>query len=1069
MEVPYWQAVAVKAGQTLLVGAADGAGLRAYLAVRGGLDVPDYLGSRATFTLGLFGGHAGRALRVGDVLRLRPAPVGKSGRPVKPELARLPAALIPTLGREWEIGVFYGPHGAPDFFTEEDIHDLFTATYEVHYNSARTGVRLIGPRPRWARQDGGEAGLHPSNIHDNAYAIGAVDFTGDMPIILGPDGPSLGGFVCPLTIVQSELWKIGQLKPADKVRFRPLTAVAARTAELAQDAAVESLRAPKARPAPAPKRQIAPEPAILHSVPERKGLPAISYRRAGDRYLLIEYGPLVLDLNLRFRVHALHQWLIAHRLPGLLDLTPGIRSLQVHYDPRILPLERLMETLREAEAALPGLAELEVPTRIVHLPLSWEDESTLLAIRKYMQIVRKDAPWCPSNLEFIRRINGLDSVDQVREIAFGASYLVLGLGDVYLGAPVATPVDPRHRLVTTKYNPARTWTPENAVESAGPISASTAWRARAATSSSAAPARCGTATGRRPSSPRASPGCCGFFDQIRFYPVSHGELLRFRDDFVQGKARLKIEHETFRLRAYNDFLALNRPSIEAFKGRQQAAFEAERGRWEASGQLNFSAGAEARRGAGERRGPAAGLHRRSGAYSRQRLEDQHGGRGGGPRRRSPDRHRVDEDGNHHRGAALRPRARGALRGGPPGECRRDAHRHGGRMNGDTSLGLAALRGLYARGRAHPQRAGRRDLAALRGPGRPGGLDHRLPREELLAHARRVEARGRDAQPLYGVPFALKDNIDLAGAPTTAGCPPFAYAPAESAAAVARLLEAGAIPIGKTNLDQFATGLVGTRSPYGVPRNPFHPEAIPGGSSSGSAVAVAAGLVAFALGTDTAGSGRVPASFNNLVGLKPTRGWLSTRGVVPACRSLDCVSIFALTVEDAESVAGGWRPALTRPIPMREKSPRRALAAGEAGFASESPLRSIWNGLATGIPPGFSPMPSPAWRRSGAGEWKSILPPFGRRHVCSMRGPGWPSVGWPSANFMRATRTRSCPSPGRSSSPRRKCRPPTASPPSISWKRCGGRPMPSGRGSTRSSCRRRPPCSPAPRSRPIRSG
>jgi allophanate hydrolase len=156
----------------------------------------------------------------------------------------------------------------------------------------------------------------------------------------------------------------------------------------------------------------------------------------------------------------------------------------------------------------------------------------------------------------------------------------------------------------------------------------------------------------------------------------------------------------------------------------------------------------------------------------------------------------------------------------------------------------------------------------------------------------------ERMPLFGIPFAVKDNIDVAGVPTTAGCPAFAYTPCETAPVVATLLAAGAILMGKTNLDQFATGLVGTRSPYGVPRNPFDARFIPGGSSSGSAIAVAAGLVSFALGTDTAGSGRIPAAFNNIVGLKPTRCILSTRGIVPACRSLDCVSLFALTAEDA---------------------------------------------------------------------------------------------------------------------------------------------------------------------------
>ena len=179
--------------------------------------------------------------------------------------------------------------------------------------------------------------------------------------------------------------------------------------------------------------------------------------------------------------------------------------------------------------------------------------------------------------------------------------------------------------------------------------------------------------------------------------------------------------------------------------------------------------------------------------------------------------------------------------------------------------------------------------------------HRLAQAELEPHIARSAALDADA-PLLGVPFAIKDNIDLADIPTTAACPTFGYTPKQSATVVERLLAAGAIPLGKTNMDQFATGLVGTRSPYGATRNAVNPEYIAGGSSSGSAVAVALGLAAFALGTDTAGSGRVPAALNGIVGFKPTPGWWSTRGVVPACRSLDCVSVFTHTVADARTVA-----------------------------------------------------------------------------------------------------------------------------------------------------------------------
>ena len=217
-----------------------------------------------------------------------------------------------------------------------------------------------------------------------------------------------------------------------------------------------------------------------------------------------------------------------------------------------------------------------------------------------------------------------------------------------------------------------------------------------------------------------------------------------------------------------------------------------------------------------------------------------------------------------------------------------------------SLDLANLANLYRDGLT-PSRLVEGILARIDARGDDHVWIHRLSREALMAMARNLEAKGAAGKPLYGVPFAIKDNIDLAGTPTTAACPSFAYVARDSATVVQRLVDAGAMPIGKTNLDQFATGLNGTRSPYGAPASALSSAHISGGSSSGSAVAVAAGLVSFSLGTDTAGSGRVPAAFNNLIGLKPTKGFISTRGVVPACRSLDCVSIFALTADDARDV------------------------------------------------------------------------------------------------------------------------------------------------------------------------
>jgi urea carboxylase len=414
-----------------------------------------------------------------------------------------------------------------------------------------------------------------------------VDFTGDMPVILGPDGPSLGGFVCPATVAAAELWKLGQLRPGDTVRFKRLSQSEAERMEAAQDAAIATLTPSPSRAEGWREGEALAEP-ILHRTPATDNPVEVVYRRAGDKYLLIEYGPLVLDLNLRLRVHALMTHLKAEAIPGILDLTPGIRSLQVHYDSRVLPLATLMELLLAAEKQLPAIEDMVVPTRIVHLPLSWDDAATRLAIEKYIQSVRKDAPWCPSNIEFIRRINGLDSIEEVKRIVFEASYLVLGLGDVYLGAPVATPIDPRHRLVTTKYNPARTWTPENAVGIGGAYLCVYGMEGPGGYQFVGRTLQMWNRWRQTEAFTDGKPWLLRFFDQVRFFPVSEEELLKIREDFPLGRYPLRIEETTFSLRDYNRFLADNADSIAAFKARQQAAFEAERERWRQSGQADYA-------------------------------------------------------------------------------------------------------------------------------------------------------------------------------------------------------------------------------------------------------------------------------------------------------------------------------------------------------------------------------------------------------------------------------------------------------------------------------------------------
>ncbi|MGI6246877.1 MAG: urea carboxylase [Pseudochelatococcus sp.] len=551
-------AIAVKAGQTLSIGPIEGPGQRAYLAVAGGFDAPVVLGSRATFGLGQFGGNATGALRAGHVLRLARA----AQHDVKP--ASEPAALT----RAWSVGVVYGPHGAPDFFLEDDIETLFATDYEVHFNSARTGVRLIGPAPTWARQDGGEAGLHPSNLHDNAYAVGAIDFTGDMPIILGPDGPSLGGFVCPAVIAAAEQWKMGQFKPGDRIRFH----------------AVARAQDPVAGPAVGRAGADAGSPILAR----REGKEVeVAYRRQGDDNLLVEYGPMQLDVGLRLRIHLLMQAVRQAGIPGLIDLTPGIRSLQIHYDGSSLARGRLLGLLSDIEDGLPPVQAVKVPSRTVWLPLSWNDPDAALAMRKYQELVRPNAPWCPSNIEFIRRINGLADEQAVKDTIFDASYLVMGLGDVYLGAPVATPLDPRHRLVTTKYNPARTWTPENAVGIGGAYMCIYGMEGPGGYQLFGRTIQMWNTWRRTPVFGANKPWLLDFFDQVRFFPVSHAELAEARAAFPHGAYPLRIEEGAFSYAAYEAEMARNAETIGVFKARQQAAFEDERRRWKEQGLDSF--------------------------------------------------------------------------------------------------------------------------------------------------------------------------------------------------------------------------------------------------------------------------------------------------------------------------------------------------------------------------------------------------------------------------------------------------------------------------------------------------
>ncbi|MGI4856694.1 MAG: urea carboxylase [Janthinobacterium lividum] len=634
--VTFWTPLPVRAGQTLRLGKTTN-GCRTYLAVRHGFDLPLYLGSRATFALGQFGGHAGRTLRARDLLTIAPSTLDDTARngavmganggtqmpgAASPSLssapssatqtatptpavcapAALPHAMIPAYGREWDIGVLYGPHGAPDFFTPASIDLFFSTAWEVHYNSNRLGIRLNGPKPEWARSDGGEAGLHPSNIHDCEYAIGSINFTGDMPVILTRDGPSLGGFVCAATIAKAELWKVGQVRPGDRIRFRQIDFAQALILERAQDAWIEQWDAAPlevvavlttpvtaiAGPATGDTGGTGSTP-ILHQFDATATRPKAVFRQAGDKYILVEYGENLLDLNLRFRIHALMESLQTARIEGVLELSPGVRSVQVRYDSRIIAQQALVDALAHADAALSGIETMRVPSRVVHLPMAYEDSATLDAVARYRQSVRDTAPWLPRNTEFIRRINGLDSNEVVRDTIFETSYMVLGLGDVYLGAPCAVPVDPRHRLLTSKYNPARTYTAEGTVGIGGVYMCIYGMDSPGGYQLVGRTLPIWNKFLKNTAFVDGKPWLLRFFDQVRFYPVTEAELDRLRDDFRAGRETVRIEEEMFDLGEYNAFLARIAPDMEDFRTKQAAAYATEVAHWAAQADADAAA------------------------------------------------------------------------------------------------------------------------------------------------------------------------------------------------------------------------------------------------------------------------------------------------------------------------------------------------------------------------------------------------------------------------------------------------------------------------------------------------
>ncbi|GKU16818.1 unnamed protein product [Fusarium langsethiae] len=551
------QALTINAYQTLSIGATE-KGHRVYLAIQGGVEVPVVMDSRSTFELGELGGLGGRKLLRRDIL-----PIGASGICVSEPRHSTFSAPIPTYSNaSWIIRVLPGPHGAPDYFSPESAKSLYLSEWKVHHNSNRLGVRLTGPQPEWSRKTGGKAGLHPSNIHDAPYSIGSVSFTGDEAVVLGCDGPSLGGFVVFCVVCSADLWKIGQARPGDTIHFVPIEVESAIEVEKQLDQAIETLS-----PLPIFEEALPDEHTvaqILEIIPSVVGVieqdgETIIVRQAGDHALLLEFGDgSVFDLRHNFAISAFCENHQKKPIVGVRELTPGIFSLHIAYDRGLSPtliLTRLREHICSYRVSS------KISSRQIRLPIVFDDSVNRAAIARYTATIRSDAPWLPSNIDFLEKLNGIEDLTNVLT---DAEFIVLGLGDVFMGSPCTIPLDHRHRLFGTKYNPSRSFTPRGAVGVGGQ------YMCIYAADSPGGYQLVGRTVEIWDSSLVDAKGSIAWFfrrfDRISFYPVSERVL-----DHTPKSELVQITDGVFDLVEYEAWLEENKESISATVSQQEKA------------------------------------------------------------------------------------------------------------------------------------------------------------------------------------------------------------------------------------------------------------------------------------------------------------------------------------------------------------------------------------------------------------------------------------------------------------------------------------------------------------------
>ncbi|ETN38161.1 urea carboxylase [Cyphellophora europaea CBS 101466] len=580
--VPMWTRLKVEAGQRLKIGKCTGGGCRSYLAIHGGLPtIAEWFGSKSTAPMTAVGGYQGRALAAGDLLG-----IAKDLPDIRGEL-KIPDKLVPKYPDEWHIFSMPGPYDE-GFITEEAIEQLYQQEWTVSHNAARGGIRLLGGKAKWARSDGGEGGAHPSNVIEYGYPVGALNWTGDDPVLFPVDAPDLGGFVCSTTIVKAEFWRFGQVKAGNKLKFVRVSyqdAIAKRKEVEEYLSSVDDCCENKGsfddvfplkyEGLPPSAQSETKEKAIIHQIPEKGNNPLASYRQGGDDFILVDYGHGAFNLNYRCRAVALYRKLKEHK--GDISFDAGTiytgmacgNSLMVYYNSLKVGRDNMMKLLLRLEEELGDLSEAKYPSRIYKLPIAFNHTKQKESLKRYMETQRPYASYLPDPAEFVAENNAFTE-RQLRDIFTKSNFMTVAVG-FFVALPLMLPIDPRQRMQSPKMNPSRIHTPEGQVGWGGACMALYNVESPGGYMNIGISIPCADILGYKNSYSADRPWLIEDFDQVQFYEVSEEEYNKMLATFHSGRYVYEVEDGEFDMKEHNKLLEATKDEVKKIREEQSKA------------------------------------------------------------------------------------------------------------------------------------------------------------------------------------------------------------------------------------------------------------------------------------------------------------------------------------------------------------------------------------------------------------------------------------------------------------------------------------------------------------------